>query len=104
MYQFLTEIMFKLCLEKKALCSQLFKLPSKELGNTERRNNALKQKKVHSFILTQVMDNFLVFVQCDYKICFSRSGGISKYKALNTKYYDSYVCVFTLIILHTNHM
>jgi len=30
------------------LCSHSFEPPSEEVGNTERSNNALKQKNVHS--------------------------------------------------------
>jgi len=35
---------------KKKIVFQLIKLPSKEVSNTERSNNALKQKNVHSFM------------------------------------------------------
>jgi len=71
---------------KKETVFTLIKLPSEEVSNTERSNNALKQKNVHSF-MTQIMDNSQFLLSVTTKFIFPDQVELIKYKALNmTKY------------------
>jgi len=87
MYQFLTEtdIMSKFCLGKKKYCiSHSFKLPSKEVSNTEGSNNALKQKNVLIHNDTKVMDISQVLLSVTTKFILPDQLELIQHTALNT--------------------